>query len=118
MFLRISSITIAATLLASCAQEAEKPKGEKIACKLESNQELDEVCTLEVARRDGEAIMVVHHPDGSFRRLDADRETEALETMDGADQLKPGDKGFDETREYEVDGDRYLIPGDAFTRND
>ncbi len=118
MFLRISSITVAAALLASCAQETKQPDGEKIACKLESNQELDEVCTLEVAMQEGEPIVVVHHPDGSFRRLDSDRETEGLETMDGADQLTKGDKGFDETREYEVDGDRYLIPGDAFTRND
>ena len=102
--MRISSLALAVGL-AACGQapRGEPPSGERIACAVDGAAEFAAVCTLE--RRSGG--LVIHRPDGGFRRLDA-----ALQPIDGADAatvtaLAGGGS------EVAVAGDRYRVPADA-----
>lgn len=77
-------------LLAACSDPGEsgepapRPAGETIACAIGEPVAFDEECIVE---RTGEDI-VVHHPDGSFRRLTLDPAGAGLIAADGADDSR------------------------------
>ena len=107
MSTRISSLGVALALV-GCGQapRGEPPPGERIACALDGSAEFAQACTVE---RSGPQL-VVHRPDGGFRRFMI--EGESGQPLDGADAatvtLLP-----DGVTEIAVAGDRYRIPADA-----
>ncbi len=108
MCLRISS---AALLLAlpACGAQSPPPPGEKVDCAIGAGADLSPVCTLEqVAGAQG---IVIHHPDGGFRRLSRDLATGALAPLDGAEPLvpQPGEGG---ALHFTIGADHYRIPPD------
>jgi hypothetical protein len=64
------------------------------------------VCTLE---RGADGEIVIHHPDGGFRRFLRDSETGELAPLDGAEPLvmMEGEGG---ALQFTVGEDRYAIP--------
>lgn len=80
-------IVLSLLMLAACSQAEESgepapaPSGETIACAVGDPPAFDEECVVE---RVGDDI-VVHHPDGSFRRLILDPEGAGLIAADGAE---------------------------------
>lgn len=74
------AIALGALMLAGCQAEAGPPPGDVIACG-PAGGTLGEECTVE--RRKGE--LVLHQPDGGFRRLTIG--PEGLTTADGAEEV-------------------------------
>ncbi len=60
----------------------------KVECALEGSERFERTCSTEQINADGAKMLVIHHPDGGFRRFDI--------LTDGRG-LAPAD-GFDETR--------------------
>lgn len=106
---RTSSALAAIALLAGCgAAESPPPPGDAIPCAIGAGAEFAEVCTLEIPGGAQQGI-VLHHPDGGFRRLDRDPATGALVPQDGAEPLVPEESGGD-ARQFAIGADRYRIP--------
>jgi hypothetical protein len=106
MFLRISSALGLLVAVAGCGAEgAPPPPGDTVDCAIGAGAELSPVCTLELVA--GTQEIVIHHPDGGFRRLLRDAETGALSPMDGAEPLVPEDGS---ALAFSVGADRYSIP--------
>lgn len=107
MSLRISSAALALAALAGCGgAQSPEPAGEIIACAIGRGADFAEVCTME--RVAGSAQIIVHHPDGGFRRLTFDPATGTLAPLDGADPLV-----IEEGRgvlQFALGADRYRIP--------
>ena len=98
MSLRISSAALA-LMLGACGAASPAPEGDTIDCAIGEAADLVPVCILE---RSGAGI-VIHHPDGSFRRFARDS-SGALIPGDGAEALVPAADSF------AVGPDRYRIP--------
>ncbi len=88
MSLRISSAICFAALVMGCTTESPAPDGEMIDCAIGPGAELNRVCTLERIDGDGIELFLVHHPDGSFRRLGFDRDALAWSAIDGAAEIE------------------------------
>lgn len=106
MSLRISSAGLALGLLAGCGAQSPVPEGNSIACAIGTGADFAEVCTLE--RVAGSGQIVIHHPDGGFRRLSFDPATGALAALDGAEPvvIEEGQGVL----QFAVGADRYRIP--------
>jgi hypothetical protein len=106
MSLRISSALAAFALLAGCGAQSPAPEGETVACAIGKGADFTEVCTLE--RVAGGAQIIIHHPDGGFRRLRLDPATGALAPLDGADPLvlEEGEGAV----QFALGPDRYRLP--------
>ena len=107
MCLRISSALASLGLLAACAGESPPPPGETIECAIGAGAELSPVCTLE--RVAGTQALVLHHPDGGFRRLARDPATNTLTPLDGAEPLvaQPSDGN---AIAFAIGADSYRVP--------
>ena len=108
MSLRIFNALGMTLLLAACgAGESPPPPGDEVECALGAGAALSPVCTLEVVAGGGE--IVLHHPDGGFRRLARDPATGTLTPRDGADPLviEADDQG---ALAFAIGADRYRIP--------
>ena len=106
MCLRISSPLAALALLAGCGQpESPPPPGDEVECAIGAGAALSPVCTLEQVA-DG---IVLHHPDGGFRRLSRDPATGALAARDGAEAVVP-EQGGAGAEAFAIGADRYRIP--------
>ena len=107
MSLRTSSAGLALALLAACtASEGAPPApGDGIECAIGAGAEFADVCTLE--RVSGTQQIIIHHPDGGFRRLIFDPATGTLATADGAEPvvLEPAQGVI----QFAVGSDRYRI---------
>lgn len=105
MCLRISSALGLIVVLAGCgAAESPPPPGDKVECAIGAGAEFSEVCTLEQSV--GEIIL--HHPDGGFRRLSRDPATGALAPRDGAEVLVM-QPGAQDTAIFAIGADHYRI---------
>ncbi len=109
MFLRIFSAVLAFALAACGAETPPAPPapGDFVDCAIGAGAELRPVCTLETVAGTNE--IVIHHPDGGFRRLLRDAETGALAPLDGADPLVAEASGSVAVQ-FSVGADRYSIP--------
>lgn len=106
MSLRISSAALALMLIAGCGAESPPPQGETIACAIGEGADFTEVCTLE--RVAGSQQVIIHHPDGGFRRLMIDPANGALAPLDGSDPLvlEQGEG----VSQFAIGTDRYRLP--------
>jgi hypothetical protein len=105
MCLRTSSAL--AALLAACAEASPPPPGEAVACAIGEGAALAPDCTLEQVAGGGE--IVLHHPDGGFRRFRSDPATGGLVPGDGAEVLVP-EAGDGDALAFAIGTDRYRIP--------
>ncbi|MBV7260036.1 hypothetical protein [Erythrobacter crassostreae] len=110
MFLRTFSAGLAAILLASCGPESPEPQGTDIDCAIGAGSDFAPVCTLERSADTGTVSFLIHHPDGGFRRVEYDAETDQIGVGDGADPLKVSGASTDEIAEFAIGDDRYRIP--------
>jgi hypothetical protein len=106
MCLRISSALGTLVLLAACSSQSPPPPGDEVECAIGSGADFSAVCTLE--RVSGTPMIILHHPDGGFRRLTFDPASGTLAAMDGADPvvLEAGEGVL----QFAVGADRYRIP--------
>ncbi len=108
MSLRISSpLPLALLLVAACGAESPAPEGDTVDCAIGAGADLASDCTLE--RLVGTQEIVIHHPDGGFRRFTRDPATGGLAPLDGAELLVP-EPGAGGTLQFAVGEDRYSIP--------
>ena len=105
MYLRTSSALVAMLALAGCGAESPPPPGVAVECAIGEGGALASDCTLE---RAGDEI-ILHHPDGGFRRLNRDPSTGVLAARDGAEPLvtEAGEPGV---AQFRIGADRYRIP--------
>jgi hypothetical protein len=95
-------------LLAACGgAESPPPPGDEIDCAIGAGADFAPVCTLEQVAGTGQ--IVLHHPDGGFRRLTRDPATGALAPLDGADPLV-GEADDPQALQFAIGPDRYRIP--------
>jgi len=106
MCLRISSVSPVLLLLAGCGAESPPPEGDTIACAIGEDAAFADVCTLE--RGAGGSEVIIHHPDGGFRRLTIDPANGAPAALDGADALvlEQGEGVW----QFAIGPDRYRLP--------
>lgn len=75
--------------LAGCSSSDAPPAvaagDEKIACAVAGASELKPVCAVERSETDGVMTLIVHHPNGGFRRFDVQSDGSGLKVSDGAD---------------------------------
>lgn len=107
MSMRISSAAGLLALLAGCGAESPPPPGDDIACAIGAGAEFSPVCTLELVA--GSEAVVLHHPDGGFRRLRFDPATGLLAPGDGAEPLLI-EQAEGDTLQFAIGADRYRIP--------
>ncbi len=106
MSLRTSSALAALAVLAACSGESPAPAGENVECAIGEGADFAADCTLE--RVAGGQEIVIHHPDGGFRRLRFDAATGTLAPLDGAEPLviEEGQGVL----QFAIGPDRYRIP--------
>lgn len=109
---------LACLLLAACSgSEEPSPVAlarEHIDCAVGGEPELRPACTVERVERDGALTLVVHHPDGAYRRFAVTRDGTGVTTIDSAAPPKVRLAG--ERLDVSVGTDRYLFP--ATVKND
>ena len=107
---RAGFVLLAPLLLAACGGESveEAPAGPVVACALASSVEFTPDCTMERALQDGQSLLIVHHPDGGFRRFQLGVPGQGIIVADGADDalVTPGEGMI----EVQVAEDRYRLP--------
>jgi hypothetical protein len=98
-----------ALLLAACSPSASTTRqGDLVACALGGATRFSHDCSVERSEQNGDPVLVVHHPDGGFRRfalLDGGR---SVGVADGAQALAVAGNG--EWVDVAVDDDRYRFP--------
>lgn len=105
MSLQTSSALAGVALLAACSAASPAPAGESVECAIGEGADFAEDCTLE--RVAGGQEIVIHHPDGGFRRLRFDAASGTLAPLDGAEPLV-----FEEGQgvlQFAIGPDRYRI---------
>lgn len=93
---------------AGCAAESAPTPGDAIECALGRGAEFEAVCTMERASEDGAEQIILHHPDGGFRRLTLLPNGKGVAPADGAGALAQNLVG--NRLEVAIDGDRYRLP--------
>lgn len=92
--------------LAGCSAESSLP-GDEIECALGAGAEFERVCTVERVQLEGEEQLVVHHPDGGFRRLIVLKAGKGVAPADGAGAVAQNIVA--DSLEVAIDGDRYRL---------
>lgn len=112
MRMRALACVAALTATAGCSKADDAPAvttgDEKIACAVGGSTELQKVCAVERIKAGDVLQLVVHHPDGGFRRFEVRSTGGGLNPADGADdaQRETGNGTLDLT----VSGDIYRFP--------
>jgi hypothetical protein len=98
-----------ALLLAACSPGAsDVPGGDLIDCAIGGAAEFSHDCSVERSEQNDDPVLVVHQPDGGFRRFTVLDGGKAVGAADGAEALAVAGNG--ERVEVSVDGDRYRFP--------
>jgi hypothetical protein len=110
-----TSSTLALLLLAACGREAAEATpastaaaDDTISCALRGSDEFVRECAVQRVRTAGGLQLVVHHPDGGFRRFDVLTDGRGLATADGAQPARV--TVFDDGIDVAVGEDRYRFP--------
>ncbi|MEL7189174.1 MAG: hypothetical protein AAGK17_06440 [Pseudomonadota bacterium] len=93
-----------------------EPSGDGVICAIGEGVEMSEVCKIERVAGDGSATFLLHHPDGGFRRVSLDPETQELGVVDGADSLRISSESGDQITEFTIGKDRYRVENEIFLR--
>ena len=108
--MRISS-TASLLLLAACSSDVSEASADPvdlIECALAGAAAFARDCPVERSQEDGQAILIVRHPDGGFRRFEITSDGTGMATADGAQaalvSLREGGV------EVAVGTDRYRFP--------
>jgi hypothetical protein len=112
MSTRISSAA-ALLLLAACSQDptqAPADADDLVECALDGATEFTRDCVIEVSQADGGPIVVIRHPDGSFRRFEwiPARDGPELHEADGAERAQVEKRG--DMLDVTLGTNRYRIP--------
>ncbi len=103
---------MAVTLVAGCSSGSTQPQAdagaERIECALRGAVQFTSDCLVERSISDGARILVVRHPDGSFRRFEQVNDGRGLLVADGADPLLIQISG--QQIDVAVGQDRYRFP--------
>jgi hypothetical protein len=98
--------------LAACAQDAPEASAtdtdDRIACAVGGADAFARACQVERREVDGLPILVVHHPNGGFRRFEVMRDGTGLAAADGAERAVVS--LFEQGIEVAVGTDRYRFP--------
>ena len=62
----------------------------KVECALEGSERFERTCSTEQINADGAKMLVIHHPDGGFRRFDILTDGRGLMPADGFDETRIG----------------------------
>ncbi len=110
MFMRIFSGLALALALAGCGSAADPAKAddEEIACAVGGSAKFDGACMVEHSRQGDMDFLVVHHPDGGFRRFEVRKDGGGLKAADGADVATSRLDGA--MLEVSVGDDQYRFP--------
>jgi hypothetical protein len=92
----------------SSAASAVAGGGERIDCALAGSDTFARDCVVERAPQDGVLYLVVHHPDGAFRRFKVLQDGRGLAVADGAEEARTTVSGT--ILEAAVGSDRYRFP--------
>jgi hypothetical protein len=108
MSTRISSL-IALVALAACSNGGkDAAMGTRIDCALDGAAEFARDCTVEAKSSHEGSYLVVHRPDGGFRRLGVGADGRTVSAADGAEEAAVTDK--DGGLEVRLGADRYHLP--------
>jgi len=110
MSLRISSALAALLALAACGGgvESPEPEGDTVDCAVGPGAEYSSVCTVEWLQAEWDGEFIIHHPDGSFRRMQVT--PDGIASFDGAAEVVNIGDYAETFVEFSVDGDRYRLP--------
>jgi hypothetical protein len=101
-----------ALLLAACSPSASgapaREADSRIDCAIGSAATFTHECTVERTVEVGTPVLVIHHPDGGFRRFAVLDGGQGLAAADGAEALAIA-RSTDRV-DVSVDGDRYRFP--------
>jgi hypothetical protein len=114
--MRISSALLALFALAACnAAESDAAAGgegadggNRIECALGGAASFSRQCGVEQVELDGVRTLIVHHPDGGFRRFEVLTDGRGLALADGAEEAIA--EVVDGRLEISVGSDRYRFP--------
>ncbi|MXO59514.1 hypothetical protein GRI89_08165 [Altererythrobacter salegens] len=111
--MRLSALLTAIAALAACTGgTGEAPQAaeasDRIDCAPAGAEVFGADCTFELAERDGENLIVVHNPDGSFHRFRIVDDGRGLEVADGAQPIALA--YADGKMTVAIGGDRYVLP--------
>ncbi len=107
MSMRIFSLALIAAL-AACSGGKDAAKGTPIDCALDSSADFARDCMLEATAGDKGTVLVVHRPDGGFRRLVPIHGGASVAAADGAEEAAVTSK--DGGLEVRLGADRYRLP--------
>ncbi|AKQ42174.1 hypothetical protein CP97_09310 [Aurantiacibacter atlanticus] len=94
--------------LAACGAGNAASSGQYFDCALGGAVGFEPVCTSERAEMDGKRLLILRHPDGTFRRFELGVEGRGIITADGIEQAQvTSGSGLVEIR---VGPDRYRVP--------
>ncbi len=100
---------IALLALAACSSGSkDAAPGMRIDCALDGAAEFAHDCTVEAKSSDDAVNLVVHRPDGGFRRLAVGNDGRTVSAADGAEEAAVTDK--DGGLEVRLGADRYRLP--------
>jgi hypothetical protein len=103
-----------ALLLGACSPTAPAaPSGDLIDCALGGAASFTHDCSVERSEQNGDPVLIVHQPDGGFRRFTVLDGGKSVGAADGAQALAVASNG--ERVDVSVDGDRYRLPAKMLT---
>lgn len=108
MSTRTFSLLFLPLLLAACSDVGEPLPGAAIECALDGSAQFAPDCTMEQQARDEASLLIVHHPDGGFRRFEQGVAGRSVVTADGMEQAVTAPS--DDVLEISVGADRYRLP--------
>ena len=115
--MRFAFLLALGLLLSACSggAEPEAVAGDKIACALGDKTAFARNCVVERVQRNGRLMLVVHHPDGGFRRFEVLKDGRGLALADGSRPMAAAVRG--QFLEVRVGEDRYRFPYTASAKN-
>lgn len=106
-------LLLASGVLAACSSSSNTDPAlaegrDRIPCAVGGAVAFKPVCAVERRRRNGRLTLIVHHPNGGFRRFDVQTDGSGLAASDGADPVVA--HLADGKLDVKLGADRYIFP--------